>query len=250
MSQESYTPGHTENATDFMLQRSFESHGRFFAPHIEQSHVVLDVGCGPGSISLGIAEAVSSGRVHGIDFGESQIEAARKNAKQVRITNAEFTQASCYELPFEKKSFDRVFCHALMEHLASPTDALAEFFRVLCPGGMIGVCSPDFDGTLLAPSTPDVTNAINKYATLQKSNGGDLRIGKKLGDYLIAAGFSDVSLSARYECYPSVDLISEYLARQLDLAQMHKHATSIRTWSNSPASMFAQCWVSATGVRP
>ena len=82
-----------------------------------------------------------------------------------------------------------------------------------------------------------------------QSNGGNLRIGKKLGDYLIAAGFCDVSLSARYECYPSVDFISEYLAKQLDLARMPEHATSIRKWSNSPASMFAQCWVSATGVK-
>ncbi len=249
MSQESYTPGHTENATDFMLQRSFESHGRFFASHLEESHAVLDVGCGPGSISLGIAEAVPAGRVQGIDFGESQIEVARRNAKHAGINNVEFTQASCYELPFESNSFDRVFCHALMEHLSEPVDALNEFSRVLRPGGIVGVCSPDFDGTLLAPSSPDVTNAINKYATLQKSNGGNLRIGKKLGDYLIAAGFCDVSLSARYECYPSVDFISEYLAKQLDLARMPEHATSIRKWSNSPASMFAQCWVSATGMK-
>lgn len=249
MSNESYTPGHTENATDFMAQRSFESHASFFTPYLEESHVVLDAGCGPGSISIGIAAAVSSGRVHAIDFGESQIESAMHRAKQAGITNIEFTKASCYELPFEDNSFDRVFCHALMEHLACPTDALSELARVLRPGGIAGVCSPDFDGTLLAPSSTNVINALDAYAELQKSNGGDLRIGKKLGSHLIAAGFIDVALNARYECYPALDFIGEYLARRLDLARMHDHAACLREWSNSSTGMFAQCWVSAIGTK-
>jgi ubiquinone/menaquinone biosynthesis C-methylase UbiE len=77
MNHEAYTPGHTRNSTDFMAERSFESHGSFFAPYIDRSHIVLDVGCGPGSISIGIARAVSSGRLHAVDFGESQINTAR-----------------------------------------------------------------------------------------------------------------------------------------------------------------------------
>lgn len=250
MKQELYTPGHSANSTDFMSQRSFESHGRFFAPYVERSHVVLDVGCGPGSISIGIASVAAAGIVHGIDFGESQIEQAKRKTAQAGITNVEFTQASCYELPFEDNSFDGVFCHALMEHLARPDDALTEFARVLRPGGRIGVCSPDFDGTLVAPASSEVISAVDAYATLQRSNGGDLRIGKKLGSYLIEAGLIDVSMNARYECYPSLEFIGEYLARQLDLARMHEHARCLRDWSKSPAGMFAQCWVSSIGMKP
>lgn len=250
MTQELYTPGHTRNSTDFMSERSFNSHGSFFAPHIESSHVVLDAGCGPGSISVGIAKAASSGKVYGIDFGDSQIDAAREQAARESITNAEFTKASCYELPFETGRFDRVFSHALMEHLTRPVDALREMFRVLKPGGRIGVCSPDFDGTLLAPTSPELVKAVDAYADLQKSNGGDLRIGKKLGGDLVDAGFVDVSLKARYECYPSLDFIGEYLARQLDLAAMPAHAACLRNWSSLPAGMFAQCWVSAIGTKP
>lgn len=250
MNSETYTPGHTDHAVSFMSQRSLESHGGFFAPYIEPSHVILDAGCGPGSISLGLAAAASSGRVHGVDFGESQVAAARTNAAEAGITNVEFAAGSCYELPFADNSFDRVFCHALMEHLARPVDAMKEFTRVLKPGGVAGVCSPDFDGTLLAPASDAVTSALDAYASLQKSNGGDLRIGKKLGSYLGAAGFVDISQSARYECYPSLDFIGEYLAKQLDAAHLSEHAARFRNWMQQPAGLFAQCWVSAVGVKP
>ena len=250
MTNETYTPGHTGNAVSFMTQRSLESHGGFFAPYIEPAHVILDAGCGPGSISIGLAAAASAGCVHGVDSGESQVAAARANAAQAGITNAEFSTASCYQLPFADDSFDRVFCHALMEHLARPVDAMKEFARVLKPGGVVGVCSPDFDGTLLAPASDELTSALETYAALQKSNGGDLRVGKKLGVYLAEAGFVDVSLSARYECYPSLDFIGEYLAKQLDAVQLSEHARCFRNWIKQPAGMFAQCWVSAVGVQP
>lgn len=231
-----------------MAERTLESHGQFFADCLEASHTVLDVGCGPGTITVGIAEKVS--QVQAIDFGESQIEAAKQIAEQAGITNVEFTQASCYELPFEDSSFDRVFSHALMEHLAKPVDALKEFLRVTKPGGIVGVCSPDRDGWLLAPHSPELESAADAYAELQASNGGDLRIGKKLGSYLCDAGFTDVRIQARYECYPSLNFIGEYLALQLDEVGQPEHAECLRDWSQSEAGLFAQSWVAAIGTRP
>ena len=123
---------------------------------------------------------MTGGRVHGIDFAQSQIEAARTNAEERGITNAEFSTASCHELPFEDSSFDQVFCHAVMEHVARPVDALREFARVLA-----GVCSPDFVGIIVAPPVPSLSSAVDAYAELQQSNGGDQRAGKKLGGYLM-----------------------------------------------------------------
>jgi SAM-dependent methyltransferase len=78
---EQYTPGYSANATAFMAARSFGSHGEFIRPYLKPGMKVLDCGCGPGAISIGLAEAVGlDGHVTGIDFGELQIAVAKSRA--------------------------------------------------------------------------------------------------------------------------------------------------------------------------
>jgi ubiquinone/menaquinone biosynthesis C-methylase UbiE len=144
MNTESYTPGHSQNAADFMALRSVRSHGQFFIPHLKSGVSVLDCGCGPGSITLGIAELAAPGKVVGVDFGADQIAGAQSNAAKRGIANVNFLAADSYSLPLEESSFDRVFSHALMEHLADPLRVVKELYRVLKPDGVIGVCSPDW----------------------------------------------------------------------------------------------------------
>ncbi|HEX3731247.1 MAG TPA: methyltransferase domain-containing protein, partial [Opitutaceae bacterium] len=231
MAKEAYTPGHASNATDFMAQRSLESHGGFFAGYLEQGLTVLDCGCGPGSITLGIARKVAPGRVIGIDFGPSQIERANRAAQEAGLANVQFVPASCYALSFPDGTFDRVFSHALVEHLAEPAKAFSEFHRVLKPGGYVGVCSPDWDGFILAPPSPDLAAAITAYRNLQGANGGDVAAGKKFGGYLAGTGFTSIQMHARYECYPDRAFIGEYLALQLQQQGQPLHAEVLRRWS-------------------
>jgi ubiquinone/menaquinone biosynthesis C-methylase UbiE len=78
---EQYTPGHSANATAFLAERSFTTHGQFIRPYIKPGMRVLDCECGPGAISEGLTEALgSNGQVVGIDFGESQIQIATNNS--------------------------------------------------------------------------------------------------------------------------------------------------------------------------
>jgi ubiquinone/menaquinone biosynthesis C-methylase UbiE len=245
MQTEAYTPGHTQNATDFMSKRSLESHGQFFLPYLTAGLSVLDCGCGPGTITLGIADRVAPGNVIGVDFGSSQIERASASAKSASTANVEFKTADCYKLPFADGTFDRVFSHALMEHLADPASAFKELHRVLKPGGIIGVCSPDWGGFILSPSSPELTQAIQAYTTLQARNGGDVRVGRKLGSYLHGSGFKEVQMSARYECYPSLEFIGGYLALQLERENDLISAETFHAWSRAEGGMFAQAWVAA-----
>jgi len=247
VTQETYTPGHTSNATDFMAKRSLESHGGFFRDYLHPNLTVLDCGCGPGSITLGIGRAVAPGRVVGADFGASQIEQAKRAAQEANLGNVQFVAASCYSLPFPDASFDRIFSHALVEHLAEPRKAFAEFHRVLKPGGCIGACSPDWDGFVLTPPSAELSSAIAVYRNLQNANGGDVAVGKKLGKYLEAAGFNSIRMQARYECYPDRTLIGEYLAQQLAAKGEPVHAETLRQWSHRDTGLFAQAWVSAVG---
>jgi SAM-dependent methyltransferase len=249
MKSESYTPGHSQNAADFMAKRTLESHGAFFIPYLDRNATVLDCGCGPGTITLDIARCASSAEVVGVDIAQSQIDRATAAATQQGVPNATFRVADCYSLPFADCTFDRLFSLALMEHLADPVRALGEMHRVLKPGGIIGLCSPDWGSFVLAPPSPELTSAVAAYTALQSRNGGDVNAGRKLGTHLETVGFDHVQMSARYECYPSLEFIGEYLALQLDGKGDVGSANTLRVWSRHKAGMFAQAWVSAVARR-
>jgi ubiquinone/menaquinone biosynthesis C-methylase UbiE len=241
---EQYTPGHSRNATEFMAARSFQTHGAFIRPYLRPGMKILDCGCGPGAISAGLAEAVGlSGQVIGIDFAESQIAVAQNRS----TTNLTFEVGSVYELPFADNSFDLVLSHALFEHLANPVRAIQELLRVLRPGGIAGLCSPDWGGFILSPPNPRVEDAIGSYRALQEKNGGDTLAGRKLGSWLKEGNFSVEKLEARYECYPDSKVIAEYLAIQLEQTGTIEAAAALREWALLPWSLFAQAWVNAIG---
>lgn len=247
---ETYTPGHTPNATAFMARRTLATHGHGVRALLQPGLRVLDVGCGPGSLTCGMAAAVApDGAVTGVDGGESQIEAARAEATRQRLENISFEKADAYALPFGANAFDLVHAHALLEHLARPVEALREMARVLAPGGHLAVCSPDWGSFLLAPPDDGAEAARRRYEEIQRGNGGDVHAGRKLGAWAKEAGFEEIRMEAHYECYEPLALIGDYLALQLDKAGEAVHAGALRDWAAREDGLFAQCWVSVVARR-
>jgi len=247
---ETYTPGYGEAAAAFMARRRLDPNGAFFLPHLRPGISVLDCGCGPGTITRDIALRIAPGRVVGLDFNVDQVALAMQDAKARGIANIEFRQGSAYALPFADSSFDAVFSHALLEHLKEPVKAAAEFKRVLKPGGMLGVCTPDWGGFLLAPPSEKLLVAFEAYKDLQNRNGGDVYCGHKLGLYLEAAGFEAVVMLSRYENYDPLTVIGDFLAVNHEEAGDAKNAATWREWARRPNGMFSQAWVSCTGKKP
>jgi len=247
--QETYTLGYGQAALGFVSRRTLESHGSFFIPLLQPGMTVLDCGCGPGSITLGIAARIGDGQVIGVDLSPSQIELASENARRQGIANASFREASAYALPFPPAHFDAVFSHALLEHLNDPGLALREFLRVLRPGGVAGVCAPDWGGFIGSPPTPELTAAMRAHNEIQNRNGGDTLVGRKLLGLMLDAGFGEVRAQARYQNYDDLADITGALAAQLEHGGDHEYADAIRTWGRQPAAMFAQAWVSCVGRR-
>ena len=120
--------------------------------------------------------------------------------------------------------------------------------RVLRPGGVVAICSPDWGGFILSPPTAAVEAAVQAYTALMEHNGGDPLAGRRLSGYLSEAGFADVRTQARYEQYADPASISGYLAGQLLAAGQSEAAVELTEWATGPAAMFAQAWVSARGV--
>jgi len=115
----------------------------FVMPHLRSGQRVLDVGCGPGSITLDVAERVAPGEVVGVDSVEGIIEQAQSLAA-ARGVNAQFKVDNTYSLSFADDSFDVVMAHQVLQHLADPVGALKEMRRVSRPGALIAARDADY----------------------------------------------------------------------------------------------------------
>jgi len=155
----------------------------------------LGVGCGPGSITLGLAAAMTrTGSVLGVDFQPSQVRAARAAAEAAGAANLEFVVGSATALPIASaSSIDVVFSHALFEHLPDPAATLIEIRRVLRPDSRLAVSSSDWSRATLTPSTEDIQQALAGHYLLRRRAGGDPFPGGRLTSLLHAHGFTDVS---------------------------------------------------------
>jgi len=253
-----YMPGYTPRIVSFMTRRSAETHAAFFLPHLRAGMRLLDCGCGPGTITRGLAARVAPGEAVGVDLEASQLELARKEPNSP--PNLRYVQAGVYELPFPDGHFDAVFAHALFEHIAEPVRAAREIRRVLKPGGVAGLCSPDWSGFIFAPPDADLESAAMLFRRIQESHGGNTIAGRCLGRWLLEAGFADVKLSARYECPEDLAVMGDFLHDRLerapreddifkqrwtDAASLDRMLQAIRTWEKRPDGMFALAWVHA-----
>lgn len=259
---EQYTPGYSSNAVNFMAARTIDSHAAFFKSYLKPGMHLLDCGCGPGTMTLGLAQLVAPGLVIGIDRAPSQVVLAQEQAEQQALQTVRFLHADVDALPFDDRSFDAVFAHAVLEHLQQPDRALQELWRVLKPGGVIGVRSPDWGGFLIAPSTPGLEDALSYYKALHQQNGGHPYIGRDLKALLRSAGFSIMCASATYQCYEPLNVITEYLALQIEAsdgrssrnqikaADLAAMAQALRTWSQHPDGLFAQAWCEVVAQKP
>ena len=172
-----------------MARRTAAKEGAFFLKNLRPGMSVLDVGCGPGSITLGFAEAVGTGEVVGVDIQESQVSEANKLSIERKLNNVRFEVGDAYHLPFPDKSFDAVFAYAVLWHLREPLRALAEIRRILRPGGIVGICDCDWGGRIHAPMTPMLEKWYELTVRVRKHNGGNPFLGRKLRQLFLDAGF-------------------------------------------------------------
>lgn len=214
---------------------------------------VLDCGCGPGSITVGLAQAVAPGEAVGVDVEPSQIALARTHAAERGMANVRFETGNVYALPFPDATFDAAFGHTIVMQFRDPVKALAEVYRVVKPGGVVGFREPDFDGNLCEPPEAAWQQFWELFARVLQHNGGNARVGKRLGGLLRLAGFSRIALSPAYFMIVGTPeqrrVMSELTARFCEEVTFIEQARELG-WADQGARGRLSAALRAEGARP
>jgi SAM-dependent methyltransferase len=189
ITHEAYTQRGNAQFESFLRSRTAATSAAFFLPHLRPGMRVLDCGCGPGSITVGLAEAVPTGQVVGLELDPTQVEAARERAANLDVRNVEFQVGSAYELPFPDACFDAAFAHMVFIHLNAPVLVLQELWRVLKPGGVVGLRDVDEGATVLAPASSLLEQARALELRILQHHGWDPFVGRQHRRLLHEAGF-------------------------------------------------------------
>ena len=198
-----YTMGYSEEFRQLLNRRSVESHAFHLLPHLKPGMRVLDFGCGPGTLSVGLAKAVEPGEMHAIDMEASQIELARAAAQAGGHDNAAFHVGNALELPFEDDYFDVAHCHTVLMHVPDTQSLLAEVKRVLKPGGVIASRELIGSSCFLEPNREEFDAAWSIFLRLLAANSGHPEMGKELKRAFLDAGFTDTHATLSFDHFGS-----------------------------------------------
>ena len=197
-----YTHGHSAAVLSAHSRRGAADSAAYLLAHLRAGMDLLDVGCGPASITADLAERVAPGRVVALDAAAGALEAARATLRERGLSEqVEVTSGDVMALPFEDASFDVVHAHQVLQHLADPVGALAEMRRVTRPGGIVAVRDAVYSAMTWFPEPAGMEQWRSVYMATARANGGEPDAGSRLLSWARAAGFADASASASTWCY-------------------------------------------------
>jgi SAM-dependent methyltransferase len=258
---ETYTHGHHESVLRSHRWRTVDNSAAYLVPHLRRGARVLDVGCGPGTITADLAARVAPGEVVGVDRAADIVEAARAAlappGPDTDETAIRFETGDVYALEFPDGSFDVVHAHQVLQHLSDPVAALREMRRVCAPGGVVAARDADYAAMTWMPALPELDEWMHLFQSVTRTNGGEPDAGRRLLGWAQAAGFSNVVPSASVWCFATPEdrqwwgelwadrtVSSSFGAGALeqelaDRAHLEQIADGWRRWATSDDGWFA-----------
>ncbi len=252
-----YTHGHHESVLRSHQRRTAEDSAGYLLPYLEPGLSLLDVGCGPGTITADLAALVAPGLVTAIDQFPDVLNVAHAEIQRSNLSNVSFAAADVHRLDCPDDTFDVVHAHQVLQHVADPVQALREMRRVCVPGGIVAARDADYSGFIWFPRLPALDFWRDIYQQAARHNGGEPDAGRQLLSWALQAGFDDVTPSGSVWCYatPSTRewwggmwadrILHSGVARELlalglaTAAQLQEIAAAWRAWAAAPDGWLA-----------
>ena len=197
-----YTHGHHDSVLRSHRWRNVDNSAAYLRPHLRAGMRLLDVGCGPGSLTLDLARHVPNGEIVALDRAEGVLEEARRTLHE-SATPVRVISGDVYQLPFADGSFDVVHAHQVIQHLSDPLRAMQEMRRVCAQGGIVAVRDSDYGSFRWFPEDPRLDAWLRMYIRVAQSNQAFPDAGRRLWSWAREAHFREVTASASVWAFSS-----------------------------------------------
>ena len=204
---ETYSHGHHESVLRSHSWRTAQNSAAYLLKYLKPDMHILDIGCGPGTITASFARLVPEGHVTGIDYVDTKsdvLDKAQQHASEEGITNIAFAHGDICNLEgIPDGRFDVVHCHQVLQHVADPVRALREMRRVAKRGGIVAAREADAGTFAWFPETEGMAEWMRVYLGVARANGTEPEAGRRLVSWALEAGFerNAVEATAGTWCY-------------------------------------------------
>jgi SAM-dependent methyltransferase len=194
MSEDVYTHGHQDAVLRSHRWRTAANSAAYLLPFLDAGMRVLDVGCGPGTLTVDLARRVAPGAVVGVDVSADVIREATAYAAGEGVANVTFVTGDFREVE-TGADFDVVHAHQVLQHLNDPVGALVAMRERARPTGIVAARDSVYSSFTWAPDEDRLDRWLEIYLAVTARNGADADAGKRLLGWAHEAGLSDVRYS-------------------------------------------------------
>jgi SAM-dependent methyltransferase len=194
-----YLHGHAEPVLRSHGWRTVANSAGYLAPLLREGQRLLDVGCGPGSLTADLAAKVMPGRVLAIDPSATAVSATVRAC--AGLDHVEVRQAGLDEVVATGEHFDIVHAHQVLQHLADPVGALRQLGELCAPAGIVAVRDGDYATFGWFPLIPELQEWLDLYRRVARACGGEPDAGRRLLSWAGQAGLEVVAASASVWCF-------------------------------------------------